>query len=107
MSGGVPGSAVAVSVFEEAPSQRQRQRHEPKQQQQRRRRQQEEQQQQRQQRQEADPFSRLRTECLKELLRHSGITDGGRELAGRFSVANLSAAFAELIAAFADFCLER
>ena len=85
MSGGVPGSAVAVSVFED--------RHQQQGQQQRR----------------ATPggggggggeeppsASRLRTACLKELLRHSGVTDGGRELAERFSPPNFRAALTAL-----------
>ena len=84
LSGGAPGAAVAVSVFEEEGAsfslreQRRRQRRP----------------QQQQQRQLEAAANALRTECLKELLRHSGITDAGRELSERFRAERLGAAIA-------------
>jgi hypothetical protein len=91
MSGGVPGAAVAVSIFE-APQQqqwerqRQQQQREPK---------------PPQQQKQLPAAQKLQTECLKELLRHSGITDGGRELSRRFDAASSVLAFSELSAALA------
>lgn len=100
--GGVPGSAVAVSVFEseeEAEVQRQLQR------QRERQRPQIIPAQRRGQPDSQKPFyklHKLRVVCLSELLRHSGVTDAGRELAERFSPRNLDLAFGGLWESFSS-----